>query len=476
MKKLITTLALLALFATNAFAQEAGTKLFNDVDGSTTYKKGIEFLVSNGIVKGYNDGTYQPKKGLDRAEMIKIVVEGSLVYNEEDKNVLNAYVGASCFTDVPKNEWYVKYVCYAKDKGWIKGYAGDTYKPGQQVNNVEALKMVAKGFGLNYTETEEPWYKDVVEDFSKDNLIPFTYFGFDHGMDRGTMADLITRVIQHKDGTLDDYLGDRADIVVTYETIQKGLKLYGLEKDEVNPGEDDDCSGACTQVEVSISDQNNSGQHGTATLIENGTKTKIVLDLQGGPGSTVDQPAFIYSGSCGNLGDIEYTLSSASKYEATTETLDLSLESLLAKAQKAPGLAISVKKSKTEKEVDYACGNIVTLADEEAAETSAKTYTVDITEDGFAPDELTIKKGDTVKWVNKDASEEHQPASADHPTHTEYPGTANSKCGTAAAYNIFDNCEGLEEDEIFSFTFDEEGSWGYHDHLSPSLTGTITVE
>ncbi|MBI4232384.1 S-layer homology domain-containing protein [Candidatus Peregrinibacteria bacterium] len=473
MKKIITSLALLALFATNAFAQEAGTKLFNDVDGTTTYQKGIEFLVANGIVKGYEDGSYQPKKGLDRAEMIKIVVEGSLVYNEMDKNVLNAYVGASCFTDVPKNEWYAKYVCYAKEKGWVKGYAGDTYKPGQQVNNVEALKMVAKGFGLDYTETQEPWYKDVVEDFSEDNLIPFTYFGFDHGMDRGTMADLITRVIQQKEGTLDSYLGDRADIVVTYETIEKGLKLYGLEKDEVNPGDGD----SDDDIEVLISAQNNSGQSGKATLQASSSKTKVTLELSGNPDQT--QPAHIHLGSCADLGAVEYPLSSVEDGKSTT-TLDISLSDLMEKAKESPGLAINVHKSADESDVYYACGNVVTLENtedpdaEEAAD--PKTYTVDITEDGFSPEELSVKKGDTVKWVNKDADEKHWPASNDHPTHTDYPGTANSKCDTDDEDGIFDACSGLEENASWSFTFDEVGSWDYHDHLSPSLTGTITVE
>ena len=80
-----------------------------------------------------------------------------------------------------------------------------------------------------------------------------------------------------------------------------------------------------------------------------------------------------------------------------------------------------------------------------------------------------IKTGDTVKWINNDTAP-HWPASAAHPTHTVYPelgGCIGSK---------FDACKGLANGEPFMFTFTHKGSWKYHDHLNPSLWGTIVVE
>jgi len=61
-----------------------------------------------------------------------------------------------------------------------------------------------------------------------------------------------------------------------------------------------------------------------------------------------------------------------------------------------------------------------------------------------------------------------------HPTHTVYPGSDVKKCGSDES--IFDACKGLEQGESFSFTFNEIGSWGYHDHLRASTTGKIVVE
>ncbi len=93
---------------------------------------------------------------------------------------------------------------------------------------------------------------------------------------------------------------------------------------------------------------------------------------------------------------------------------------------------------------------------------------VEITSQGFSPNTLTINVGDTVTWINKDDSK-HWPASAMHPTHTVYPETGG------CIGSKFDACKGLEKDEAFEFTFNEKGTWKYHDHLNPGLTGSITV-
>ncbi len=104
----------------------------------------------------------------------------------------------------------------------------------------------------------------------------------------------------------------------------------------------------------------------------------------------------------------------------------------------------------------------------------APSSIVKISASGFEPKTLTVKAGTTVTFINED-SNKHWPASAMHPTHKVYPGSGIEKCGTAEETNIFDACLGLAQGELFSFTFNEKGSWRYHDHLSVSLTGTIVV-
>ncbi len=96
-------------------------------------------------------------------------------------------------------------------------------------------------------------------------------------------------------------------------------------------------------------------------------------------------------------------------------------------------------------------------------------HTVEITAAGFSPDTLTIKKGETAAFLNKDAVA-HWPASAFHPSHRAYPDQGGCLGST------FDACKGLVQGEEFLFTFNHAGSWKYHDHMNPSLSGTIVVE
>lgn len=103
-----------------------------------------------------------------------------------------------------------------------------------------------------------------------------------------------------------------------------------------------------------------------------------------------------------------------------------------------------------------------------------QTVTVKITDSGFVPKEVSIKKGDSVMFLSE-SSASVWPASAAHPTHTVYPGSNIASCGTAQALAIFDACKGLSAGESWTFQFNSTGSWGYHDHLNASQFGKVNV-
>jgi len=77
----------------------------------------------------------------------------------------------------------------------------------------------------------------------------------------------------------------------------------------------------------------------------------------------------------------------------------------------------------------------------------------------FVPQTITINKGESVTWVNEDSTP-HDVASNPHPTHTDLPGL---RSGT------------LQNGQSYTFTFDKAGTWGYHCHIHPSMTGTVVV-
>lgn len=217
---------------TSTFATTALASTFSDVDDTQIYSAGIEFLTQQGIIKGYDNGTYKPSAELNRAELLKIIAEGSAKYSNKESSIFAFYKGKKCFSDVKANQWYTKYICYAKEKGWVTGYnGGKLFKPDQKVTFVEALKMTFKGFDIKFDETAKVWYRDLIDQASNANYIPFDITGFMVNLRRDQMADLVTRIIKSNDSlkVFNAYLGLRADVVVTYETLRQGLELSKLQ-------------------------------------------------------------------------------------------------------------------------------------------------------------------------------------------------------------------------------------------------------
>lgn len=97
--------------------------------------------------------------------------------------------------------------------------------------------------------------------------------------------------------------------------------------------------------------------------------------------------------------------------------------------------------------------------------------TVNYTDAGFEPKSVTIQRGQTVQFVNM-SSRGMWVGSDSHPTHTNYPTKSEGDCLGSS----FDTCSSLPVGESWSFTFDETGSWGYHNHTQAGHRGAIIVQ
>ena len=93
---------------------------------------------------------------------------------------------------------------------------------------------------------------------------------------------------------------------------------------------------------------------------------------------------------------------------------------------------------------------------------------------GFSPSSITVAVGTTITFVNQ-STNDMWVASAMHPTHTVYSGTSLSQHCPDTDNATFDECKGDAPGSSFSFTFNKEGVWNYHDHLNGSWTGTVIV-
>ena len=97
---------------------------------------------------------------------------------------------------------------------------------------------------------------------------------------------------------------------------------------------------------------------------------------------------------------------------------------------------------------------------ETSATPGAVAFNIAIVNGQFVPATIEIPVNSYVVWTNVD-NLPHFVASNPHPLHTDLPGLSS----------------GLIKPEVkYEFQFIRPGSWGYHDHLNPSVGGTIVVK
>lgn len=102
---------------------------------------------------------------------------------------------------------------------------------------------------------------------------------------------------------------------------------------------------------------------------------------------------------------------------------------------------------------------------------------VTLTDSGFSPASVTVRAGDTVRFVNQ-SSRGMWVATDEHPTHTEYDGTSTREhCVDGRTTNdTFDQCQQTPAGSFWDYTFEKRGTFGFHNHVGASHTGTVVVE
>lgn len=62
----------------------------------------------------------------------------------------------NCFPDV-KEEWFAPYICYAKAQGWVKGYPDNYFRPANKINKVETIKIILEINDYQTVPTQLPY-------------------------------------------------------------------------------------------------------------------------------------------------------------------------------------------------------------------------------------------------------------------------------------------------------------------------------
>ncbi len=211
-KKFIKPIIALSLFAITA--QPVLAAGFNDLSADHPNYDAILDLQERGIIDGYPDGTFKPDQMVNRVEALKIVLLGADI----DPTSTNSQAD---FTDTDSQAWYAPYITKAVEMKIVEGYPDGSFKPANQINLVESLKIVQLGYNIDLSGidvTQNPyadafagqWYAPYIQYAKDKNLIDSDDLNKvypDQGMTRGSLAEVIYRLLYIQEHGL-NYFGE----------------------------------------------------------------------------------------------------------------------------------------------------------------------------------------------------------------------------------------------------------------------------
>ena len=152
--KRVLSLALSGIMLVGMMAMGASAADFTDAD-EITHRDAVDILVALDVINGQDDGSFNPKGDVTRAQMAKMIA----VAMKGGNDVSTGVKSTASFTDI-KGHWAESYIEYCYDLGIINGRGEGVFAPDDKVTGVEAAKMVLTALGYDseaYKLTGAQW-------------------------------------------------------------------------------------------------------------------------------------------------------------------------------------------------------------------------------------------------------------------------------------------------------------------------------
>ena len=134
LRKRLIALTMAAACAATAFAGAA----FTDQSSIKVDSKVIDTLTEKNVIKGFEDGSFQPDKAVTRAQMAKMMF---VLRTGSDDASYYAKDMTDTFTDTV-GTWSNGYVKYCQAYGIVSGKSSTVFAPNAPVTTAEAAKML----------------------------------------------------------------------------------------------------------------------------------------------------------------------------------------------------------------------------------------------------------------------------------------------------------------------------------------------
>lgn len=193
---------------------------FTDIDEHSEFFAAVEYLKTKGVISGYIDGTFKPKQTINRAEALAVVLRAmGIMKKNVPPSPSPSDLTKVIFSDVKATDWFQPFVNQAYAMKLVQGYADKTFRPQNNTNVAESLKIVLKAADVVLSSSplaadpysdvgKSLWHAPYVE-YTKDKqlLAPQAdgTFHAERDITRGDFALLIYHLLYIQDQHLDRF-------------------------------------------------------------------------------------------------------------------------------------------------------------------------------------------------------------------------------------------------------------------------------
>ena len=163
-KVLALTLALAMVLSVSAFAGYKADTYKDATSIDADCKEAVELMYALEIMKGDNNGNFNPEATITRAEIAKMIY---VVLNYGNDDLAVNYKGGKFFSDVEAGAWYEGYVNFCATIKLVQGRPDGTFGPNDPVTTAEAAKMLLTAIGYSAADrgyTGANWAGNVLSD------------------------------------------------------------------------------------------------------------------------------------------------------------------------------------------------------------------------------------------------------------------------------------------------------------------------
>ena len=230
MKKFLS-LVLALVMTMSLVTVSAGATEYKDLTDKDEiqYEEAVAVLNRIGIITGYTDGSFQPKKELTRGAAAKIIV--SLMIGSEAAS--NLVAASAPYTDVPVNHTFAGVISYCKNSGYINGYQDGSFKPEGTLSGYAFAKMLLGALGYKGEHeggfTGAGWTMNVARIGNESGLFDRLSFKGNEAVNREQACQLALNTLK---GTLVEYTGGMNIVNGTQSVVVNPTRTYKTSNQE----------------------------------------------------------------------------------------------------------------------------------------------------------------------------------------------------------------------------------------------------